>query len=111
MSRETETLLNEYASLAAEHGDATESGDYRSANRAADKLATIHEQLASLGEEESIGSLLSHTHPGVRCWAATHVMRLRPREAREVLEALAATKRSLIGMSAQMVLQQHEPDA
>jgi hypothetical protein len=105
-SREVEQLVRTYTGAASAQGLATEVGDAEAANEASGVLARSFRELRRLGLESALLPLLEHEDPGVRCWAAAHTLNLAPGPAEAVLEALAATPRTLVGFNARMTLDQ-----
>jgi len=102
----TSHLVETYAIAAAVHGEATESGNYRVANRNATIIEAIYRELRARGETalRELLPLLRDARPGVRGFAGAHCLLFAPDQASVVLEALASTPRSLVGLSAEMTL-------
>src|SRR5262249_26774840 len=94
MSRVVDSALRRYALAAREHGQATESGDPKRANRAYRRLArALREMLAEDPENRlKLSPLLADGHSSVRCWAATHLLPVAPERAIQVLRDLSETK-------------------
>jgi hypothetical protein len=103
-----EVLIGRYQDSARDHGRATESGDYKSANEAYGSIATIHGELRRRGLEaqKALLALLEDAAPGVRVWAATHALEFAPSAGERVLLALAEVPKSLVGFSAKTTLKQ-----
>jgi hypothetical protein len=99
-------LLETYAAAARTHGEATEKGDHRAANRAADALAVIYAEIRGRGPEarRELLRLVNHDDPGIRLWSASHTLDLAPATVEPVLEALIPVGRFL-GLSAKVVLE------
>jgi len=97
-------LVAEYVTAASRHGQATEAGDSRTANKSADVVAHVHTELRHRGLREALLPLLEHPDPGVRCWAGSHVLEFAPDAAEGVLSSLARQQGSLISFSAEMTL-------
>jgi hypothetical protein len=102
-----EVLLETYRLAAAEHGLATESGDYRAGNRAHERLAKAYRTLRERGpaSQAKVLTLLKDSDVGVRAWAAAHALEFDPAAAEPVLTKLAAQP-GLVGFGAQMTLRE-----
>jgi hypothetical protein len=81
------SLINEY--VAAVHV-AAQLNDVPAQNRAADRLAEIHRILIRTKEIDALVPLLDHASPGVRGWAAAHLLPHRPELAEPVLASIEA---------------------
>lgn len=103
-----ERLVEEFRRLSAEHGHALETGNPRSANRRYDTLVAIRHELRSRGPEaqRQLLKLLADPEPSTRCWTASFLLQLAPREAEQVLEELVRTQRNTIGVTARITLEQ-----
>ena len=100
-----EQLLVAYKEAARVHGAATESGDYRSGNKAAELITAIYSELRQRGEsaQRELLPLLNDDDPGVRLWSASHALEFAPLEGEVVLVALLPVGR-LLGLSAKTTL-------
>jgi hypothetical protein len=103
-----EELTSEYAEYASQHGEGTEQGDYKKVNKAHDKLIKIYHQIKERGalDNPMFKELLLSSDPGVRCWAASHILIISPKEAENVLIELGKVPNSLIAFSAIMILKE-----
>src|SRR5262245_3595162 len=87
--KDIESALKLFEAAANKHADATEQGDYKTANKnykiiiAAIEFLKEHNQLISLGD------LLDHSSVGVRLWAATYLLDIKKDEAVKTLIAIA----------------------
>lgn len=104
---DTATLIARYRTAAAAHGAATESGDYRTANRNHDLLAQIYSELRIRGAEaqHQLLTFLDDIDPHVRAWAAAHALEFAAQRGEQVLRRLAAD-RGVVGLNAEMTLQE-----
>jgi len=102
-----EVLIETYRIAAAEHGRATESGDYRVGNRAHDRLAKAYRILRGRGPESQakVLPLLQDSDVGVQAWAAAHAMEFEPAAGEPVLSKLARQP-GLISLGAKMTLRE-----
>jgi hypothetical protein len=100
-------LINAYRASAAEHGAATEAGDYRKANRHHDAIASIYRELRARGETSRFAllPLLDDIDPHVRTWAAAHALDFAPERGEPVLRRLARIP-GVVGLNAEMTLQE-----
>jgi hypothetical protein len=96
-------LLDAYRDAAARHGEATEKGDYKVANKMADIVATVYAELRRRGAREELLPLLADEAPGVRLWVGSHALEFAPQEGKRVLTSLTEVGR-LLGMSAETTL-------
>ena len=105
MSKSVGELVAEYRHSAVEHGAATAIGDHKKANKHHDLLmAAVHglRQQGTTGDEGLL-SLLDDDDQSVRCWAASHCLRIDEDRARSTLEQLAAEP-GILAFNAQMIL-------
>lgn len=103
-----DVVVNKYVAAAIAHGQATEAGNHKKANREADQLAESYRDLRSRGldSQQALLPLLNHDNPNVRLWAGSHALEFAPAEGERVLVALQVVPGSLVGFSAKMTLQQ-----
>ena len=101
------TMIEKYREAARRHGEATERGDDKVANKTAEVIAAAHREIVSCGEaaSDALLALLDDVEPGVRLWAAADLLDRYPDKAVPVLAELVSTTR-LIGMSAQQTLKE-----
>lgn len=94
-----------YVESAITHGECTESGDHRTANRAYDEVMGSLRLIRAAGDagREELLKLLEHANDSVRCWAGTHLLKSDGRAAKKVLKKLAS-KPGLVAFDAKMVL-------
>ncbi|WP_321548288.1 DUF2019 domain-containing protein [Hyalangium rubrum] len=104
----TEHLVEKYREISARHGRAIEAGNHKSANRDFSLIVAINKELRSRGSEahQQLLSLLDDSEPGTRCWAAIDVLAFAPQEGERVLAELAKVPKSLVGLTAELTLQQ-----
>ena len=93
---------------AAEHGRCAESGDYKSGNKAFDRMLAALAELQGRADrgELALTELLNHQNGWVRLGAATHLLPLRAELASKVLEDLASGPRSEVEYDARIVLRE-----
>jgi len=99
-------LLNAYAEFSKLHGESTETGDFRGANKAHDSLQKIYKRII-IQSPDSLSrllGLLTSPDSGTRLWAATHCLAISPKEAESALEILGKKSRSFVAVSANAVL-------
>jgi hypothetical protein len=109
----TEQLVEQYRELSARHGRAIEAGHHKDANRDFDVIVAINKELRARGIEahRQLLSLLNDPELGTRCWAATDVLEFAPREGEVVLAELAKVPKSLVGLTAELTLEQWKAGA
>ena len=88
----TKELIVGYVDHTTAHGEATEGGDSKRANRAYDALIEDYRSLFKQGDAgmEAIVALLDHPVASVRSWAAVHTIELDQQKAEEALEEVAS---------------------
>jgi hypothetical protein len=104
-TQHAEELVKLYERAAAEHGQATESGDSKATNKAHAVATGVYCELRRRGAQRLLLPLLKSTEPWVRHWAAAHALEFAPEEGAPVLEDLV-TRRRFLGFDSKMVLQQ-----
>lgn len=106
-SVDLEQLIARYAESAAAHRAASESGDYKLANKQYAIIARTHKELLQRGNHgrARLLELLTHESAGVRGWAAAHALEFAPAEAEPVLIELSNAVGTQ-GMSARMTLRE-----
>jgi Domain of unknown function (DUF2019) len=97
-----------YIAAAAEHGQCTESGDYKRGNAAFDRAIAALAELRGCADrgESVLIDLLKHPNGWVRLGAATHLLPLQAELASTILESLASGPRSQLEFNARMVLRE-----
>ena len=80
-------LIEQYRAFAKRHGQATESGDHKEANKAAEKIAIAYRALQQLGADAQQEIVLQMTDPdpGIRLWSASHSLDFAQHEAQSEL--------------------------
>ena len=103
-----EELVSEYAEYASQHGKATELGDYKKGNKVHDKLIKIYRQIKEQGDlaHPMFKKMLYSSDPGVKSWAASHLLAISPKEAETVLTDIGKTPNSLVAFTANMILEE-----
>jgi len=81
------SLIRDYVAAAMV---AAQLDDVPAQNRAADRLAEIHRILIRTDEIGALVPLLDHEAPGVRGWAAAHLLPHRPELAEPALASIEA---------------------
>jgi hypothetical protein len=104
-SKSSEELIRLYEKAAHDHRQATDSGDPKTGNKAADVVAAIYHELRNRGlaAQSLLLPLLNRSDSGVRAWTAAHALEFAPEKGEPVLEALSNEPR-LLGFSAKMTL-------
>lgn len=104
----TISLIAAYRKSAERHGEATEAGDYVTANREAGDLAVIYAELRLRGLEsqQCLLPLLCDPEDRVRLWAAAHALEFAPSIGEQVLAKLAETTIGFVKMDANMTLKE-----
>lgn len=102
-----EDLLAEYRTAAVDHTKGNEIGLPELTNKAADRLAALYRELQRRGPNalRMLVRYLDDINPGVRSWAASHVLDIDTEKAEQVLEAISNRYGGAIGFNAQMILE------
>lgn len=100
-------LIAAYSEAARTQGDATETGDYKTGNKASDLIAAIYAELRRRGRDSQCAllPLLTDDDPGVRLWSASHALEFSPSEGEPVLQVLIPVGR-FIGLCAKTTLEE-----
>jgi hypothetical protein len=100
-------LLDAYRLAAMNHRAASLAGEYKAGNPQADIIARIYHELRRRGPEaqNSLLDLINDDDPGVRAWAAAHVLEIEPERGVPVLEALAQSEPWPANTNAETTLQ------
>ena len=104
---ELDSLIDGYSDAARQHGEATERGDWRTANAAADLIAAIYAELRRRGPDaqRQLLQLLFDPSPGVIVWAGAHALEFAPGEGVAALTRVA-TLQGLAGLTAETTLKE-----
>ena len=107
-SMDDNALIEKYVDAASEYGIALEAGRSREANKQAEVLTVIHDELRARGQTSlsALVDLLNHPNDGVRLWAGCHVMEFDPEKGEKALEALAPKQKSFVALSAHFLLEE-----
>ncbi len=89
------------------HALAIENGDYKTANKAYDKIVQAANFLKSRNQILLLSDLLDHTSVGVRSWAACYLLPVAEVKAKSVLEEISK-REDIHGFNAEMDLVQWE---
>jgi hypothetical protein len=108
-----ERLVEEFKRLSAEHGQALEAANARTANRKFDALVAIIQELYTRGPEtlRQMLKLLADPEPSTRRWTATALLDFAPSEAKQVLEELVRTQTGILKFSARRMLEEWQAGA
>ena len=82
------TALSLFEEAAIKHAEATEQGDYKTANKSYALIIKAINFLKEHNELTVLLTFLNHTSAGVRSWAATYLLPIKENEAIKVLEDL-----------------------
>jgi hypothetical protein len=85
-------VLGEYVRLAIDHGQYSEAGDSRRANRLNARLIKQFRRVRELSAREKLLPLMQHPDASVRLWAAIHCLNVDSNSALAVLRELARGK-------------------
>lgn len=98
------TALRVFEEAAFVQGEATEAGDYRTANRNSDKIAMATAFLKEHKELHRLSGFLQHESTGVRVWAAAYLLPIMESVAVQVLESIADDEKGIQGLCAKTTL-------
>ena len=90
------------------HGEASRTGNSRTANAQYKRIVAAWKELRGRGEEgrAALLRLMGNSNPDVRMWAASHVLEFDPGAAKAELERLASGPSSLVRFDAEMTLKE-----
>ena len=101
--------LTAFRMAAATQVAATESGDYKKANKAFDRIIQILKYLKVLGKMNELEVLLSDSNVGVRMFAAYGLLPTSPKIAVPVLKEISH-REDIHSLTAKATLEQWEQD-
>ena len=103
--------LSRFERAAIEHGEATENGDGKRANRNYYKLANAVKAIRGYGASgsDALVTLLDHSNPHVKCWAASYLLSVAPERAVAVLRELSQGS-GIAAFDAKMTLREWRRD-
>ena len=99
------TPLEEYVRWVTEYGLASDNADSVKTNKAYDRIMASYRNLQESEATAELLSLLDHSDPWVRVWAASHTLHLNEDKARSALEKIP-DKQGALSLNAAMVLEQ-----
>jgi hypothetical protein len=107
-----EQLVEAFAELAREQGEALKEGNSKKANRRTELIDTTFAEMKERGPEawKQFLFLLSHAEGYVRYFAAVYALRSNPNLALPVLERLDREERGLLAFRAGQALKQWRED-
>ena len=100
-----EEIVDRYTDAARAHTRAMSNFDYKEANRQHDIIIDTLHLLRDSGNIHALMPLLSDKNPGVRCWAATHLLFDEPASASIALEEVSR-EGGIVGHGALIVLRE-----
>ena len=102
-----ERLLEDYAAAAVKHGESTEKGNSRVANKSYRLIVRALRKLdgASPQGRRVLRHLYSHVDSSVRLWAASHLLGVDPEGAVAILEEVSKGP-GILAFDAEMVLKE-----
>lgn len=99
--------MERYRAAALAHGEATEAGDHRRANKAHQQLVEALRAVRATGDAAgALGKLMDDPELAVRVWAATHGLEFDPDAAERVLSGIASGGHTIHQFNAEMVLRE-----
>ena len=98
--------IKKLADLCIEQGKAEALGDYKRNNMLYLKIEKIYVALKASQRMNELVELYTHENPYVRLTAATYTLTICPQQAEKVLKDLMPIKKSLVGFTAEMTLQE-----
>jgi hypothetical protein len=85
------TALLQFEEAANMHADATEHGDYKTANKCYANITKVISLLKEQDDMQKLSELLNHDSIGVRIWAATYLLPVLEDEGLRVLKQIAGS--------------------
>jgi hypothetical protein len=104
---DTVHLVEAYRNAAKLHGEATDTGDHRAANKSAELIAAIYAELRRRGTaaQRELLPLLTDPVAGVQLWSASHALEFSPDDGESVLKQLSS-RGPFLGLTAEMTLKE-----
>lgn len=103
-----EKVIKTFVDAAVKHGECTNRGDYRTANK---QYKIMFKSLQQLKVHEDgiiqFKELMEHQSDYVRLWSSTHLLRVEEEKAKKHLKSLAK-KSEIISLTAQTTLDEWE---
>lgn len=101
--KDKKTALASFEESAVKHAEATEQGDYKTANKCYANIVKAINFLKEQGEIISLTDFLNHSSVGVRNWSATYLLPMKEKEAVKILEEIVR-KKDIHSLSAETTL-------
>lgn len=102
--KDIQSALSVFEDESIRQTEATEQGDFRTANRAYNRIVEAATYLKAHDTLSELQPLLSHSHIGVRSHAAYYLLPVCEAEALKTLEAIAKSENGVHSLNAEMVL-------
>jgi hypothetical protein len=104
---DTVRLIETYRSAAKLHGEATEAGDHKTANKSAELIGALYAELRRRGAtaQRALLPLLTDPASGVRLWSASHALEFSPEHGEPILKELASSG-PFLRLTAEMTLKE-----
>ena len=87
--KDTETALLIFEESALKHAEATQQGDYKTANKSYALIIRVITYLKKQDAMQSLFQFLNHSSDGVKGWAATYLLPIEEKKAIRALEEIA----------------------
>ena len=103
-------LINEYISLAVEHGETTLSGDYKRGNKAHAKMMKIIDKIKT-GEpniRKQFYTLMYHENDSVKIWTSVTLLKTFEEEALTVLRNVEKQDKDIFASTAKLTIDSWE---
>jgi hypothetical protein len=99
-------LINEYISLAIDHGETTLTGDYKRGNKIHAKMMKIVDNIKD-GEpdiKKQFYTLMYHDSDSVKVWTAVTLLKTFEDEALTVLKSIEKKDKDIFALNAKMLI-------
>jgi hypothetical protein len=100
-----QTALEFFQEAATNQAEATEQGDYKTANKNYNKIIKVIAFLKNKNAINTLSKLLSNPSIGVRLWAASYLLPINETESIKTLTEIANTE-SIHSLSAETTLKE-----
>lgn len=102
-------LLSKFINAAILHGESTLKGNSKLANKAQAQIVRSYKEIKKQDNFiDALIELLKHENSSVKCWAATFLLLSKPKLAQKALKEIYKNDKTIIGFSAEAVLQEWE---
>ncbi|QYR21275.1 hypothetical protein KZ483_26945 [Paenibacillus sp. sptzw28] len=102
-------LDTRFIEACSNHGEGTESGNYKKANKAAHKIFDIVTELKKQNNLEYLFKFIEHDNDSVRLWSSSYLLDIdNENRAIDTIKKLIGKPKSLVSFSAKVTIDEWE---